>query len=210
MCRSNTRRAIGPLFALAQSTYQTDKRQVMRNPSTFIAALCYYRSMPTKKRSNEDRSAKSDASPDRVLIKRYGNRRLYNTETSAYLNYQDLVKLIRDGHDVQVIDSKTKADVTKPVLMQVILEEEKTQSVLPVSFLFQLIRSRESAVQDFFKNYLSSSFEAYLNTKEEFDRRFRGFLQMSSTAPGLWEKFVPGAEAVNEFWGLSNKKEEEK
>jgi polyhydroxyalkanoate synthesis regulator protein len=90
------------------------------------------------------------------------------------------------------------------------LEEEKNQSILPVSFLFQIIRSRESAVQDFFKNYLSSSFEAYLKTKEEFDRRFRGFLQMSSTPPELWEKFVPGAEAVKEFWGLRKKEEDEK
>lgn len=165
--------------------------------------------MPARKRSQKRKKTEGDKNPDRIVIKRYGNRRLYNTETSAYLNYQDLVKLIREGHDVQVIDSRTKADVTKPVLMQVILEEEKNQSVLPVSFLFQLIRSRESAVQDFFKNYLSSSFEAYLKTKEEFDRRFRGFLQMSSTSPQLWEKLVPGAEAVKEFWGL-NKKEEEK
>ncbi len=148
--------------------------------------------------------------PDRILIKRYGNRRLYNTETSSYVNYQELVRLIRDGHDVQVVDSRTKADVTKAVLMQVILEEEKNQSVLPVSFLFQVIRSRESAVQDFFKNYLSSSFEAYLKTKEEFDRRFRGFLQMGSTAPELWEKLVPGADVVKEFWGLGKKEQEKK
>jgi polyhydroxyalkanoate synthesis repressor PhaR len=166
--------------------------------------------MTRAKRSTRTKPAKDDENPDRILIKRYGNRRLYNTETSEYVNYQDLVKLIRDGHDVQVIDSRTKADVTKAVLMQVILEEEKTQSVLPVSFLFQLIRSRESAVQDFFKNYLSSSFEAYLKTKEEFDRRFRGLLQMSSTAPQVWEKLVPGAEAVKEFWGLTKKEEEEK
>ena len=166
--------------------------------------------MPAKKRATRKKASKADESPERILIKRYGNRRLYNTETSAYLNYQDLVKLIRDGHDVQIVDSRTKADVTKPVLMQVILEEEKSQSLLPVSFLFQLIRSREAAVQDFFKNYLSSSFEAYLKTKEEFDRRFRGFLQMSSSAPGVWEKFVPGAEAVKDFWGLNKKEEEEK
>lgn len=169
--------------------------------------LCYSADMTRAKRSTKTKTAKDDG---KILIKRYGNRRLYNTETSEYVNYQDLVKLIRDGHDVQVIDSRTKADVTKAVLMQVILEEEKTQSVLPVSFLFQLIRSRESAVQDFFKNYLSSSFEAYLKTKEEFDRRFRGFLQMSSTAPQVWEKLVPGAEAVKEFWGLNKKEEEEK
>jgi polyhydroxyalkanoate synthesis repressor PhaR len=160
--------------------------------------------MPKKKKSS---ATANEGEPDRILIKRYGNRRLYNTETSDYLNYQDLVKLIRDGHDVQIIDSRTKADVTKAVLMQVILEEEKNQSVLPVSFLFQVIRSRESAVQDFFQNYLSSSFEAYMKTKEEFDRRFRGFLQMGSTAPELWEKLVPGADAVKEFWGLGKKEE---
>ena len=151
---------------------------------------------------------------DRVLIKRYGNRRLYNTETSRYVNYEEVVKLIRDGHDIQVIDSKTKADVTKAVLMQVILEEEKHhRNLLPLPFLFQLIRSREEAAQDFFKNYLASSFEAYLKTKEEFDRRFRGMLEMTASAPQLWEKLVPGADAVKEFWGLGKSekdKEEEK
>lgn len=161
-------------------------------------------------RTKSTKAAKSDRDAGRILIKRYGNRRLYNTETSSYVNYQELIKLIRDGHDVKVIDSRTKADVTKAVLMQVILEEEKNQSVLPVSFLFQLIRARESAVQDFFKNYLSSSFEAYLKTKEEFDRRFRGFLQMSSTSPQLWEKLVPGADAIKEFWGMKKEDEEEK
>lgn len=161
-------------------------------------------------KAKSTKAAKSDGDPDRILIKRYGNRRLYNTETSGYVNYQELIKLIRDGHDIKVVDSRTKADVTKAVLMQVILEEEKNQSVLPVSFLFQLIRARESAVQDFFKNYLSSSFEAYLKTKEEFDRRFRGFLQMSSTSPQLWEKLVPGADAIKEFWGLKKDEEEEK
>ena len=160
-------------------------------------------------RSKNTKTAENSGDPDRILIKRYGNRRLYNTETSSYLNYQDLVKIIRDGHDVQVIDSRTKADVTKAVLMQVILEEEKTESVLPVSFLLQVIRSRESAIQDFFKNYLSSSLEAYLKTKEEFDRRFRGFLQMGST-PEMWEKLVPGADLVKEFWGLGKKEEEKK
>lgn len=149
------------------------------------------------------------ANSDRVLIKRYGNRRLYNTETSSYVNYEEVVKLIRDGHDIQVIDSKTKADVTKAVLMQVILEEEKHhRNLLPLPFLFQLIRSREEAAQDFFKNYLASSFEAYLKTKEEFDRRFRGMLEMTASAPQLWEKLVPGAEAVKEFWGLGKQEKE--
>src|SRR6185295_4568212 len=92
------------------------------------------------------------------------------------------------------------ADVTKSVLMQVILEEEKNQkSLLPLPFLFQIIRSREEAAQDFFKNYLASSFEAYLKTKEEFDRRFRGLLEMSASAPQFWEKFIPGVDAIKAF-----------
>jgi polyhydroxyalkanoate synthesis repressor PhaR len=155
--------------------------------------------------------AKSKASFDGIIIKRYGNRRLYNTETSSYVNYQDVIKLIRDGNDIQVIDSRTKHDVTKSVLMQVILEEEKNhKNLLPVQFLFQLIRSQEEAAQDFFKNYLASSFEAYLKTKEEFDRRFRGLLEMSASAPQLLEKFIPGMEAMKDSWGRSKKEEEEK
>src|ERR1043165_6327064 len=147
--------------------------------------------------------AKKKTDTDRIIIKRYGNRRLYNTETSSYVNYQDLTKLIRDGHDIQVIDSRTKHDVTKSVPMQVILEEEKNQkNLLPLPFLFQLIRSQEGAAQDFFRNYLSSSFEAYLKTKEEFDKRFRGMLEMTANAPQMWEKFIPGAEAMKDFWGL--------
>jgi polyhydroxyalkanoate synthesis repressor PhaR len=144
-----------------------------------------------------------------VIIKRYGNRRLYNTETSSYVNYQDLIKLIRDGHDIQVIDSRTKQDVTKSVLMQVILEEEKNQkNLLPLPFLFQLIRSQEESVQDFFKNYLASSFEAYLKIKEELDKRFRGLLEMSASSAQPWERFIPGAEAMKEFLGRSKKEDE--
>jgi len=155
--------------------------------------------------------AKKPEETDRVIIKRYGNRRLYNTETKSYVTYQDLVGIIRAGHDIQVIDSTTKADVTKAVLVQVILEEEKNQrNLLPLPFLFQLIRSQEGAVHDFFTNYLSSSFEAYLKTKEEFDKRFRGWLEMSASAPQIWEKFVPGADAIKDFWGLNKKEDGEK
>jgi polyhydroxyalkanoate synthesis repressor PhaR len=155
--------------------------------------------------------AKKKEKADRVIIKRYGNRRLYNTETSSYVNYQDLIKLIRDGHDIQVIDSRSKQDVTKAVLMQVILEEEKNQkNLLPVPFLFQLIRSQEEAAHDFFKNYLASSFDAYLKTREEFQKRFRGLLEMSASAPQFWERFIPGAEAMKDFLARSKKDEEEK
>jgi len=159
--------------------------------------------MAKKKKSVED--------SDKLIIKRYGNRRLYNTETRAYINYQDLAKIVRDGSDVQVIDSTTKEDVTKAVLIQVILEEEKNnQTVLPTEFLFQLLRTREDSVQDFFKNHLSASFNAYLKTKEEFDNRFRTMLEMATQAPQMWEKLIPGAEVMKEILTGKKKEDEEK
>jgi polyhydroxyalkanoate synthesis repressor PhaR len=143
-----------------------------------------------------------------LIIKRYGNRRLYNTETRAYVNTDELAKLVRDGQDIKVVDSTTKEDVTKAVLIQVILEEEKNnKTVLPTEFLFQLLRSREDSVQDFFKNHLSASFNAYLKTKEEFDNRFRTMLEMATQAPQMWEKLIPGAEVMKEI--LTGKKEDE-
>jgi polyhydroxyalkanoate synthesis repressor PhaR len=139
-------------------------------------------------------------SPEQLVIKRYGNRRLYNTETQTYVNYEDLIKLVREGQDIKVIDSTSKEDVTKAVLIQLILEEEKDKkSILPTPFLFQLLRSREESMQDFFTNHLSMSFNAYLKTKEEFDNRFRSMIEMASAAPQMWEKLIPGAEVMKEL-----------
>jgi polyhydroxyalkanoate synthesis repressor PhaR len=156
--------------------------------------------MPRKKKQAEK--------SDEVVIKRYGNRRLYNTETRAYVNYEDLIKLIRDGQNIKVVDSTTKEDVTKAVLIQLVLEEEKNKNtILPTEFLFQLLRSREESVQDFFKNHLAASFNAYLKTKEEFDNRFRNLLEMAVSAPQMWEKLIPGAEVVREV--LTGKKKDD-
>lgn len=153
------------------------------------------------------RKKKTELGSEELIIKRYGNRRLYNTETKNHVNYDDLAKLVRDGRDVKVIDSATKEDVTKSVLIQVILEEEKNnKTVLPTSFLFQILRTREESVQEFFKNHLTASFNAYLKTKEEFDNRFRTILEMAVTAPQMWEKIIPGAEVMREV--LLGKKEE--
>jgi polyhydroxyalkanoate synthesis repressor PhaR len=148
---------------------------------------------------------------DGLIIKRYTNRRLYNTETKDYVSYSDLAKIVRDGTDVKVIDSKSNEDVTKAVLIQVILEEEKNdKTVLPTDFLFQVLRSRDDSLQDFFKHHLTASFEAYLNTKEEFDNRFRSVLEMAFSAPQAVEKLIPGAEVMREvLTGKKKDKEEE-
>lgn len=161
--------------------------------------------MPRKKKNDES------ANSDQIIIKRHGNRRLYNTQTKAYVNTEDLARLVRDGNDIKVIDSTSKEDVTKAVLIQVILEEEKNKrTVLPTEFLFQILRSREDSVQDFFKNHLAASFNAYLKTKEEFDNRFRTMLEMATAAPQMWEKLIPGAEVMREVFLGKKKDEDEK
>lgn len=162
--------------------------------------------MPRKKKQTEPTE-----NSNQLVIKRYGNRRLYNTETKTYVSYSDLAQIVRDGSDIQVIDSTTKEDVTKAVLIQMILEEEKNnKTVLPTEFLFQLLRSREGSMQDFIKNHLSASFNAYLKTKEEFDNRFRTMLEMATAAPQMWEKLIPGAEVMREMLTGKKKDDEEK
>jgi len=154
------------------------------------------------------RKTKSKEESDAILIKRHGNRRLYNTETRSYVSLEEVAEIVREGHDVRVVDSKTNEDVTKAVLIQVILEEEKRDSsALPTEFLFQVLRSQEGSMQDFFRNHLSASFEAYMKTKEEFDNRFRSILEMAISAPHMMEKLIPGAEVMREV--LTGKKEEE-
>ncbi|MGI8669348.1 MAG: polyhydroxyalkanoate synthesis regulator DNA-binding domain-containing protein [Aridibacter sp.] len=144
---------------------------------------------------------------DGLIIKRYKNRRLYNTEEKSYVGYEDLAKIVRNGTDIKVIDSDGE-DVTKAVLIQVILEEEKKdKTVLPTDFLFQVLRSKDDSLRDFFKNHLSASFAAYLKTKEEFDSRFRSVLELAFSAPQAFEKLVPGAEVVREV--LTGKKKED-
>ncbi len=145
-----------------------------------------------------------------VVIKRYKNRRLYNTETKSYVSYADLADIVREGTDVKVIDSKSKEDVTKAVLIQVILEEEKKDTtVLPTEFLFQVLRSKDDSLQDFFKNHLAASFDAYLKTKEEFDNRFRSILEIAVSAPQTIEKLVPGAEVMREVLTGTSKDDED-
>ncbi len=144
---------------------------------------------------------KQDKNFEGILIKRYSNRRLYNTESREYVSYEKLAEIIRDGADIIVIDSKTNEDVTKTILIQLILEEEKRDSsVLPTEFLFQVLRSSESSIQDFFKNHLSISLETYLRTREELDSRFRSMLELAYSTPQIIEKIVPGAETVKEMF----------
>jgi polyhydroxyalkanoate synthesis repressor PhaR len=100
--------------------------------------------------------------PERVIIKKYGNRRLYNTSASRYINLDDLAELVRNGNEVQVVDAKSGDDLTRVTLMQVIVEDAKDQpSGLPLELLKQMIVASNHVGREFLMWYLKSAFETY-------------------------------------------------
>lgn len=101
---------------------------------------------------------------NKLLIKRYASRRLYNTETSDYVTLEDIAGFIRDGREVQIIDLKSGDDLTRQFLLQIIAEHEsRGESVLPVAVLTDLVRSYTSTATSVVPEFLASSFEMLRN-----------------------------------------------
>ena len=97
-----------------------------------------------------------------VVIRKYANRRMYNTTTGKYVNLQEIAGLVRGGAELQVVDAKTGEDLTRVVLTQIILEDAKDQPTgLPLELLRQLIVASDRAGQEFIMWYLKSAFDAY-------------------------------------------------
>jgi len=107
-----------------------------------------------------------------VVIKKYGNRRLYNTSGSCYVNLEDIAALVRNGKDVQVLDAKTGEDLTRVILTQIILEDAKGQpSGLPTELLRQLVVATDRVGRDFLMWYLKSAFDAYHKVHDSVQSR---------------------------------------
>jgi polyhydroxyalkanoate synthesis repressor PhaR len=97
-----------------------------------------------------------------IVIRKYGNRRLYDTSASRYINLEELAAMVRNGKDVQVVDAKTGEDLTRLTLTQVIVEDAKDErAALPLEVLRELIVASNHAGRDFVLWYLKSAFDAY-------------------------------------------------
>src|SRR5271156_4745595 len=115
----------------------------------------------------------SDKPSDRkpVVVKKYANRRLYNTATSSYVTLEDLAQMIKGGGDFTVHDAKTGEDITRPVLTQIIVEQEqKGQNLLPISFLRQLISFYGDSMQFLVPGYLEQAMLAFARNQEQMRR----------------------------------------
>ncbi len=107
-----------------------------------------------------------------VVIKKYANRRLYNTQTSSYVTLDHLCEMVKEGTEFEVRDARTGDDITRSVLTQIIFEEEaKGQSLLPIKFLRQLIRFYGDSLQGFVPGYLDMSMESFTKNQEAMRSR---------------------------------------
>ena len=110
--------------------------------------------------------------PSVIVIKKYGNRRLYDTTSSRYVNLDDLAAHIRAGREVQVVDAKSGQDLTRVILTQIITEDAKDKPTgLPLELLRQLIIASDEVRQEFLMWYLKSAFETYQKLQDTVQNR---------------------------------------
>lgn len=108
-----------------------------------------------------------------IMIKKYANRRLYNTGTSTYVTLDDLAEMVRREEDFQVVDAKTGEDITRSVLTQIIFElENRGENLLPVTFLRQLIRFYGDSMQALVPSYLDASMSALTSEQDKWRTQF--------------------------------------
>jgi len=148
-------------------------------------------------------------SGDTVIIKKYANRRLYNTRSSSYITLENLAKMTREGVDFNVIDAKTGADITHQILTQIIMEEEANgEQMLPVNFLRQLISMYGNSMQSLIPHYLEASMENFRANQTKLHKAFEESLgnnplarlaqQNMAMFKAAAAAFMPGAENAPE------------
>mgnify|MGYP003575833513 CR=1 FL=1 len=116
---------------------------------------------------------KKSGTGETVIIKKYANRRLYNTASSAYVTLEDLARMVREGVDFVVYDAKTNEDLTRQILTQIIFEQEsRGEALLPVQFLRQLIGFYGGQMQGVLPGYLEMSLDSFARQQEQIRGQF--------------------------------------
>lgn len=132
-----------------------------------------------------------------MLVKKYSNRRLYDTEESRYITLEELAEKVRSGSDVQVVDAKSGEDLTQATLTQIILET--SAKLLPVHLLTRLIRMQDEALAEFFGKYMSGALEMYMSAKQgaQAMQPYFPFANLPFTATNAFARMVGGLP----IWG---------
>lgn len=158
--------------------------------------------------------AKSKPADGPITIKKYANRRLYNTSSSSYITLDDLAKMTRDSVEFQVIDAKSGDDITHSILTQIIMEEEASgEQMLPVSFLRQLIGMYGNSMQSLMPGYLDAAMTSFRNNQAKLQDAVKSGMgdtmlgKMTETNLAMMraatEAFIPGDKPASKS-GLDN------
>lgn len=132
------------------------------------------------------------AAPGKTLtVKKYANRRLYDTEESRYITMEELVVRIRAGRDIRVLDAKTDEDLTQPTLVQLLVETKRAY-LLPVPLLMQIVRMGDDAIAEFFGRYMTWALEMYFQMKQQASSSWNPFAQMPFNATGALARMALG------------------
>lgn len=133
---------------------------------------------------------KSRSTPEGpITIKKYANRRLYNTATSSYVTLENLADMVKKGDDFKVYDAKSGDDITKSVLTQIIFEEEaKGQNLLPIQFLRQLIGFYDDNMKVFVPSFLEMSMESFTRSQDEIKSRLNSAFDPDTTYKNFEEQ----------------------
>ena len=137
----------------------------------------------------------------RLKIRKYPNRRYYDSTRSRHLTLEEIYQAIREGYEVEVTDSKTGQDITAKVLAQMIIELDAPKlGVFPVPLLHRLLRANEELVSDFTRKYFSQALAAFLDSQKNFEQSLRSAMGLGSATPTvadwtrmMWGPFHPSA-----------------
>jgi polyhydroxyalkanoate synthesis repressor PhaR len=124
-----------------------------------------------------------------ILLKKYNNRRLYDTEQSKYVTIEEVSELIKTGREVHIVDAQTKDDVTAFVLTQIVLEEAKKKNILlPTPVLHLIIRYGDNALGEFIEKYLQKTIQNYLKYKKAFDEQMKKWIDLGTNMSDMMSK----------------------
>jgi len=140
---------------------------------------------------------------EKIVLKKYANRRIYDSEKSAYITLGQVGDLIKAGRQVSVIDARTSEDVTAFILTQILVEEAKNKNVLlPVPLLHLVIQHGENALREFFEKYLELTIKNYLLYKAAVDEQFKKWLDVGRDFSSIARQGLPASAPWESLFDL--------
>jgi polyhydroxyalkanoate synthesis repressor PhaR len=143
-------------------------------------------------------SAASDAGGPRVL-KKYPNRRLYDTQTSSYITLADVKQMVLAGEEFEVRDAKSGDEITRSILLQIILEEETGGApMFSTQMLAQVIRFYGHAMQGLMGTYLEKNLQAFVEMQNRLAEQSKGLYDVNKLTPEMWARFMSGQDVLEQ------------